>query len=319
MRAPFDGISFRGVYGRSWRQFGIDLWKETSEDNIFNGAAALGFYLTLAIFPALIFLLNLIPYLPIENLQGEVFRQLDQLLPAESAKMLSDTVVGIVSTKNEGLLSIGAVLTVWAASSGIYALMQQLNITYDVEEGRPFWKARLVALGLVVVFGLLTVSALTLVVAGDAFKSWLTGQVFWNGAFSVAYDIARWAIVFVALSLAFSLMFYLAPNVRQEFRFVTPGSAFAVVLLLAASLVFKAYISRFADYNATYGSIGTVIVLMIWLNIMGLVTLLGSEINALLEHYSPEGKKKGEIAPGNTPPVNPKKLEASKDLPSKTA
>lgn len=319
MRPPFDGISFKGVYGRSWKQFGLDLWKEISEDNVFNGAAALGFYLTLAIFPALIFLLNLIPYLPIDNLQAEIFRQLDQLLPADSAKMLSDTVVGVVSTKNESLLSIGAVLTIWAASSGIYALMQQLNITYDVDEERPFWKARLIALALVAVFGLLTVSSLALVVAGDALKTWLSNQAFWNGLFSVAYDITRWAVVLVALALAFSIMFYFAPSVKQKFRFVTPGSVFAVVLLLAASLVFKAYISRFADYNATYGSIGTVIVLMVWLNIMGLVTLLGSEINALLEHYSPEGKSKGETAPGEAQPVSAKTLAASSDLPQKSA
>lgn len=314
-RAPFDGFSWRGIYGKSWKQVGIDLWSEISEDNIFNGAAALGFYLTLAIFPGLIFLLNLIPYLPIDNLQAEAFRQLHEFLPADSAKLLTDTVMGIVSSKNEGLLSVGALLTVWAASSGIYALMQQLNITYDVTEDRPFWKARLTALGLVFVFGLLTITSLAFIVLGDMVLAWLEQRSFWNSTFSVLYQAARWLFVVAALSLAFSLMFYLAPAVKQKFRFVTPGSVIAVLLLFAVSLGFKIYVSNFSDYNATYGGIGTVIVLMLWLNLMGVITLVGSEINALIEHYSPEGKKKGETVAGIKQAPDPKKELVSPDLP----
>lgn len=293
-RAPFDGISPRGFYDKSWVQIGRDLWNEISEDNVFNGAATLGFYLTLAIFPAMIFLLNLLPYLPIENLQQQIVANINRMLPGESARMLIDTVNGIVDEKREGLLSIGVVLTIWAASSGIYAMMQQLNITYGVEERRPFWKARGTAILLVLGFGVFTLLALSGILIGDQLKAWLAANVPWNQAFSLLYEMGRWALVLVAFSLAFSLLYYFGPDVEQSFRFATPGSVLAVVLTLAASFAFKLYVENFGNYNATYGSIGAVIVLMLWLNILGLVTLLGSEVNALLEHYSPEGKMKGE-------------------------
>lgn len=293
-RAPFDGISPRGFYDKSWKRIGRDLWKEISEDNVFNGAATLGFYLTLAVFPAMIFLLNLLPYLPIENLQQQIVDMMNRVMPGESAKMLTDTVNGIVNEKREGLLSIGALLTIWAASSGIYAIMQQLNITYDVEEGRPFWKARGTAMLLVLSFGVFTLLALSGILLGDQLKGWLASNLPWNDVFSVLYEVGRWLLVLAAFSLAFSLLYYYGPDVEQSFRFVTPGSVFAVVLMLAASFAFKLYVENFGNYNATYGSIGAVIVLMLWLNILGLVTLLGSEVNALLEHYSPEGKEKGD-------------------------
>ncbi len=300
VRAPFDGISLNGVYGRSWKTFFGDLWREMNEDDIFNGAAAVAYYFTLAIFPAMIFLLSLLPYLPIENMQGMVMGFLDQILPGDTATMLRDTVQGVVSTKREGLLSIGALLTVWAASSGVYGLMQQLDITYDVKEARPFWKSRLTAFLLVISFGVLTVAALTLIMGGDAFERWLAAtDLNWNNLLSAAYGVVRWVFVAFALSLAFSIVYYFGPDVQQKFRFVTPGSALAVVVLLGASLLFKAYVKNFGNYNATYGGIGAVIVLMLWLNILGLVALVGSEVNALLEHYSPEGKLKGEKTPGS--------------------
>lgn len=293
-RAPFDGISLHGFYDKSWKRIFLDLKKEISEDNVSSGAATLAFYLTLAIFPAMIFLLNLLPYLPVENLQGQITGTLESMLPGESAKMLTDTVSGIVSQKREGLLSIGALLTIWAASSGIYATMQQLNITYDVVERRPFWKARGTAVLLVVGFGVFTILALCAVLLGDQLKAWLAANVPWNGLFDVGYEVARWVLVLAAFSLAFSLLYYFGPDVEQSFRFVTPGSLLAVVGVLVSSFGFKLYVENFGNYNKTYGSIGAVIVLMLWLNILGLVTLVGSEVNALLEHYSPEGKVKGE-------------------------
>jgi membrane protein len=293
-RAPFGGLSFRGVYGRGWKTFGRDLWSEIYDDNVFDGAAALAYYLTLAIFPALIFLLSLMPYLPIDKLQDTVQAFLAQLLPGDTARMVKDTVNGVLEQKHQGLLSVGAVLTIWAASSGLYSLMQQLNVTYDVKEGRPYWKTRLTAFGLMIGFGLFTLVALALIVAGDSGEKWLAGQTHWGPWLSFGYQAARWLFVATALGFGFAIVYYFGPDVEQRFRFVTPGSVLSVALTLGASLAFKAYVDHFGNYNATYGGIGAVIVLMLWLNILGLVALLGSEVNALLEHYSPEGKEKGE-------------------------
>lgn len=294
-RAPFDGISRQGIYGRSWKIFFRDLWREIDDDNVFNGAATLGFYFTLAIFPAMIFLLGLLPYLPIENMQASVMEFLFEVLPGDSAQMLQDTVQSVVAQKHQGALSLGALLTLWAASSGTYSLMQQLNETYDVKESRSYLRARAEALLLVLAFGALTILSFAVIMGGDALQHYLSDAAWWwNGIFAFAYQAMRWLLTLAALSAAFSVTYYFGPSVKQEFRFITPGSALAVVLFLATSLAFKIYVANFANYNATYGGIGTVIVLMLWLNLLGLVTLLGSEVNALIEHYSPNGKSKGE-------------------------
>jgi len=291
--ASFSGITKKGIYEISWRDFAYDLWCEINQDNLFNGAAALAFYFTLAIFPALIFLLGALPYLPVENLQNEINAILAHLLPGEASKMLNETVAGIMSQKRDGLLSIGAFLTLWATSSGVYAIMQQLNITYGVREERPFWKARATALALVIGFGMFVILALSLAITGDGFEKWLSQNIPWNSFFATLYEIVRWFFVATAFSVAFSLLYYFGPNVKQEFRFFTPGSALGVICLVSASLLFKVYVQNFGNYNATYGSIGAMIVLMLWLNILGLVVLLGSEVNALIEHYNPENKSDG--------------------------
>jgi membrane protein len=297
--APFGGFSRRGVYGRPWGTFFSDLWHEIVDHRVIDGAAALGFYLTLAIFPMLIFLLGLLPYLPIHDLPKTVMEGLFQVLPGDTATMLQDTVQGVVARKHQGLLSLGALLTLWAASSGTYSLMQQLDTTYGVVDRRSYARARLTAIALLAGFGILTIVSFAVVMLGDAVEYRLAEAIpWWTGLLAFGYQAARWLFTLMALSAAFSITYYFGPDVEQEFRFVTPGSAFAVVTFLATSLLFKAYVAHFGNYNATYGGIGAVIVLMLWLNILGLVTLVGSELNALLEHYSGHGKEKGEHAPG---------------------
>lgn len=296
--ASFKGIGFRGIYGTSWKQFALDLWKEINEDNIFNGAAALAFYLTLAIFPAMIFLLNLLPYLPIPDQSDQIYGLLRQAMPSDAASALTDTVKGIVSEKRQGLLSFGALFTLWAAMSGMYAIMQQLNITYDVVEGRNLVKVRLTALLLTVCFAACLVGAFGLILVGDQIHHFLADRLAYGAFFTFAFEVVRWSIITLALSTAFALTYYFGPDVEQEFRFITPGSLMGVLVLGAASLGFKFYVENFGSYNATYGSIGAVIVLMLWLNIAGLVILLGSEVNALVEHYNPNGKVKGEKVEG---------------------
>jgi membrane protein len=295
----FEGVSRRGVHGRPWKQFFRDLKSEIKEDNVTNGAAALGFYLMLAIFPATIFLLSLLPYLPIPNLQQAVMDLLNQALPGEAAKTFTGTVNEVVGQKKGGLLSFGALLTIWAASAGMYAVMQQLNITYDVKEGRPFWKARGTAIVLTLLFGVLIVGAFGLIVGGGALQAYLLENLGGGQVLMTVFSVVRWLIIAAALTLAFAITYRFAPDVKQRFAFVTPGSVFGVILLVVATLGFKLYVDNFGKYSATYGSIGAVIALMLWLNIVGLVLLLGSEVNALVEHYSPKGKRKGEKVEGH--------------------
>ena len=159
-------------------------------------------------------------------------------------------------------------------------------------------RGRATALALSLLFGVLVLGAFSLVVIGGMIENWLADRLGFSGLLLTLFAVFRWTVIVLALLLGFAVIYYYGPNVEQRFRFITPGSVVGVALLIAASLGFSVYTSNFGDYDATYGSIGAVIILMLWLYIAGLVILVGSEINALLEHYSAEGKQKGEKKEG---------------------
>jgi membrane protein len=288
----------KGIQGVSLMQFLKELYREISKDDIFNGAAALGFYLTLAIFPAMIFLMAVIPYLPIPNVDKAIMDLLHQALPASAADMFTSVVQQVTSQPRGGLLSFGLIAALWATSSGMVAIMQQLNVTYDVKETRNFFRVRATAVALSLLFVLLVLGAFSLIVLGGVLQDWLVARFGVGGVVLTLFAVLRWLIVIVGLLLAFALIYYLAPDVEQKFVFITPGSVIGVLVLTLASIGFAWYTQNFGNYDATYGSIGAVIVLMLWLYIAGIAILLGSEINALIEHHSPEGKEKGEHVEG---------------------
>lgn len=278
----------------SWKRLAIDAKAQTEEDNVFNGGAALAYYLTLAIFPALIFLLSVLPYLPISNLDRAIMDLLHQALPGEAASVLESTVQGLVNEQKGGLLSLGFIGTLWAASSGMYAIMRQLNITYGVKEERPFVKGRATAVLLTLLFGLLVIGGFALIVGGGALQEWIGNNLGWSQALLVAFAVLRWIIILGFLLLGFAVIYYWGPNVDQKFEWISPGSVVGVALLLLTSLLFRLYVQNFGNYDATYGSLGALIVLMLWLYVAGLVLLLGSEINVAYEKQVPGGKQRGQ-------------------------
>jgi membrane protein len=282
------------VFGINNKRFVKELWAEMQEDNVFNGAAALAYYLMLSIFPGAIFLLTLLPYLPTADLQKAIMDLLHQAMPEQAANLFEGVVKNVMVQKKGGLLTFGVLFTLWSASTGLYAVMQQLNITYDVKEGRPFWKVRGTAVLLMLLFVILVVGAFILIVGGGMIQDQLTAWIGTRGEVLAFFAVLRWLIIACFILLGFALVYYLGPDVEQTFKFVTPGSVIGLILLVISSLAFSFYIGNFGNYSATYGGLGAVIILMLWLYIAGLVLLIGSEINALLEHYHPEGKSKGE-------------------------
>lgn len=273
------------LIGVSPGHFLRDLYRATTEDNVFNGAAALGFYLTLALFPALIATMSIIPYLPIDNVDQAIMDLLGQALPDQASGMVRDVVGQVTGERRGGLLSFGLLGTVWATTTGMYAVMQQLNITYDVKEARSFLRARLVALGLSLLFEVLVIGAFSLIVLGGVLQDWIGNRYGFSSVLLTFFATFRWVVIVLALLLGFAVIYRFGPNVRERFVFITPGSVVGAALLIAASLGFSFYAGHFADYDATYGSIGAVITLMLWLYIAGLVILLGSEINVLWRRY----------------------------------
>ena len=295
------------------KKFWLDLYQEIEDDNVSNGAAALAFYAILSLFPALIFLLSVLPFLPIDNLYGEVMSVMNQALPDEASKAVSSVIEEITTDKKASLLSFGAIFTLWTASAGIYAIMAQLNISYDVKESRPFWKARGLAIILTLGCGAMIVTAFGLIVGGGALQTWLENIYVLNPAVPVMFQIFRWLVILCLLLAGFALIYYFGPDVKQKFKFVTLGSVIGVFVLILASLGFRLYVTNFGNYSASYGSLGAVIVLMMWFYLAGNVILLGSEINALLESENsdvlPDAKDKGEKRPtdhGSGPSSKPR-------------
>ena len=283
--------------------FWIDLYNEIDQDQVSNGAAALSYYFLLAIFPALIFLMSILPYLPIDNLSGESMRLITDLLPASAAEAMRSTVLEITTKKKQGLLSFGALLTLWSSSAGIYAIMQQLDITYDVRETRPFWKVRGLSILLTLAFGVFFIGSFALIVLGGVFQRWLDATYVLNPSIPVALQIVRWILIWILATTGFAILYYFGPNVKSKFRFITPGAVIGVLGLIGTSLLLRLYVENFSDYNASYGSLGAVIVMMLWFYLAGHVILIGSEINALIE----AGPTKKESARENA------KFQANKD------
>jgi membrane protein len=270
------------------RGFLATLWREMSEDNVWNGAAALGFYLTLAVFPAMIFVMALLPYLPIAHVDQAIMDLLGQALPTRTAQMFSGVVQEVVSERRGGVLTFGIAAALWASSSGMYAIMQQMNVAYDVEEKRGFLRARATALALSLLFVVLVIGAFSLVVLGGVIQEWLGVRMGVSDALLYVFIVFRWVVIVLALLFAIALIYDNAPARKRRFVLLTWGSATATAGIIATSLAFRLYVANFGNYSATYGSIGAVIVLMLWFYLAGLVMLVGAEIDAINEARSTE-------------------------------
>jgi membrane protein len=268
---------------RDIKRFAKELWHEIQDDNVLNGAAVLAFFLLLSIFPAAIFLLSLMPYLPIPHLQQATMDLLHQMLPEQSATLFEGTVKQAVAQKNGRVLTFGFLFLLWSASTGIYAVIQQLNITYDAKESRPWWKVKGMSILLMLLFLVIVIVALSLVIFGGVVQSWIAGLIGWSTALRTLFASLRWIILAAFGLLGFSVIYYFGPDTDQRFRLISPGSLVGIILIAAGSIGFRFYISNFGNYGATYGSLAAMIILILWLYLTSIMLLVGSEINALLE------------------------------------
>jgi membrane protein len=269
-----------------WTRFLSELHEQVRRDDVFNGATALGFYLTLALFPAMIFLMALIPYLPIAHVDDAIMDLLRQALPDGAARMFSGVVREVTGEQRGALLSLGIAGALWAASTGMYAIMQQLNIAFDVAERRPFLRARGTALILTVFFGMLVLAAFSLIVLGGVVQDWIGRRWGFSSALLDFFIVFRWVVIVLSLMLGLALVYHFAPNRRRRFKLISTGNVAATLLMIVALAGFSLYTSHFGNYSALYGSIGAVIVLMMSLYVSGLVILLGAEIDAMLERHA---------------------------------
>ena len=274
------------------------LMHESLKHNILDGAAVLGFFLMLAIFPAVIFLMALISYLPIARVDVAIMDFLAQVMPTSAAEMFTGVVREVTQNQSGSLLSLGLLGAAWAASSGMHTVIAQINSCYDVQESRNWVRVRVAALMLSAMFVVMVLGGFSLIVLGGVIQDQLAEHLGASSALLSFFVGFRWVVIGAVMLLGYALIYYYGPDVKQDFIFVTAGSVFGVALLVAASLVFAWYVQNLGDYAATYGSVGAVILLLLWLYIAGLTLLFGAEVNALVEHHSPEGKEKGEKVEG---------------------
>ena len=282
----------------SWSELLKRTAKESSEDDVLGLAAQLAYYFFLALFPAVLFILALASFFPLTNFIDDIVRALRPIAPADVLGFLEEQLRRISNSDSGGILTIGILGAIWSSSAAVVAIVGSLNRAYDIEEGRPWWKVRLTAVGLTLGLAVLVLTSFTLIVAGPTLASQVASSFGLGSVFEWTWKILQWPLAFLLVSTAVGLVYYFAPDAEQDWVWITPGAVIGTLLWLVVSLIFKFYVANFADYNATYGAVGGVIVLLLWFYISGLAILVGAELNAEIEHASPYGKDPGEKVPG---------------------
>jgi membrane protein len=270
--------------GLGWKDFAQRLWQESQKDEILGRAAQLAYYFLLALFPALLFLTALIGLFPLKETLPELMLYLQRVLPADALSLLERYLDSVVRGSSGDILSLGLLGALWASSSGVTAIMESLNIVYGAEETRPYWKVRVIATLLTIGLAGFIIVSTTLILYGERIGEWIADFVGLGWLFVIAWNVLQWPAAISLMLFALAVIYYICPDVDHDWRWVTPGSVCAVSLWLIVSLGFKLYVENFGNYNAAYGSIAGVIVLMLWLYLTGVVMLLGGEINAEIEH-----------------------------------
>ena len=282
----------------SWTDLGKRTAKEIIADDLMNLAAQQAYYFFFALFPALLTVISIASFFPIDDLIGQVVTTLGRFAPPEVLNIIQDQILKISQSNQGGVLTFAFQLTLWSSSGAMVSIISTLNAAYDITEARPLWKVRATALALTVGMALFIVVSMALVLVGPTFAEHLANTLHLGAVFKWTWWVLQWPVVFVLVASAIGLVYYFAPDAEQDWVWITPGSILATLLWVIASLGFKLYIQFFGNYNETYGTLGGFIVLLTWFYVSGLAILIGAELNAEIEHASPYGKAIGEKVPG---------------------
>jgi len=268
-----------------WAQLARAVAHRMIDDQIPGRAAQMSFYFFLSVFPMLLILMATLGlFLDAQWLvRDAILDRLQQIAP-RSIVGVFDRAIDHLLGRTGAPLTMGILVTLWAASSGMVATIRGLNVAYDVEEERPWWRRRLVGLGLLVVLMVFTTIAMLLLAYGVPMGDTLAEHIGLGPTFLLAWQLGQWPVIFGFVLVAFDLLYYFASHrPRARWQWVRPGTLIAIALWPAASLGLKVYVANFADYNVAYGSLGAIIVLMLWFYLTSIAILAGAEINAQLD------------------------------------
>lgn len=267
---------------RVWRAL-IKAFKDVDQHHLLAFAGSLAYYFFMSLIPFLIFLASLLVYVPIQGLFNYILGGLAHMLPRDSMQTIQKVVTDLITTNRTGFLSFGIIGTIWSASGGFSAMIEALNVAYDVQEGRPFWKTRPLAVLLTVAVGALVTILLFAMFFGPHWGGLLAAKLHLSPFFTKAWFYFRWVLAAICAILAVEIIYYLAPNVEQR-RFIrtVPGSIIAVVLWVFASYGLGFYLQHFAQLSKSYGALGAVVGLLLWFYVSSAAILIGAEVNAEL-------------------------------------
>jgi membrane protein len=292
-----------------------ELIKRTVRDTIDDGcpglAAQLAFYFFLAVFPALLFLVSLLAYLPVEPAIASMLERLSALIPRDVLGLIERQLDQVLAGGSGGLLTLGIAGAIWSSSSAMTAIIYSLNRAYDLKEWRPWWHTRLLAIALTLALTLFVLVALVMVIGGADLAHWIAASVGAGQAFTMVWSVAQWPVALVLVVLAVDLVYYLAPNADTEWVWVTPGALVATGLWLIGSAGFRLYVRNFPDYSAVYGAIGSVVVLLLWFYLSGFALLVGAELNAEIDRASPTRDDTPQ-RPGRRKKIGPRAEKAAR-------
>jgi len=267
----------------TWSAKSKRIVQRINDDEIFGRAAQLSYYFLLALFPLLLVLINLLGYLAQEGtgFRAKLIAYLGAVMPGSAVTLVHTTLDEISASSGSGKLSLGLLAALWAASNGMGAISQTLNIAYEVRETRSWWKVRLISVFLTVALSVLIVSALAIVLYGGLIGDVLAGKYGFSQFFTTVWNILQWPIALGFVLITFNLIYNFAPNVRREQRrWFSVGANVGVGLWLLISFGFRIYLHYFDSYSVTYGSLGALIVLMLWFYLTGVAILIGGEVNS---------------------------------------
>ena len=270
--------------GISMPELGSRVWKRICKDDIAGRSAGLAYYFFLAVFPLLLVGLAVFGLLVAgrgEQLQATLTTSLARMVPSDASVLVSKTVAQVIAAGGSGKAVLGFLAALWAASAGINSLMNSLNVAYGVQETRPFWKKRLLAAALTLAVSLLIIVSLTLLLYGGNLAEFMGRQMHLGSAAVRAWKIVQWPVVLALMFVAFAVVYYFAPNTdNRAWHWISPGAVAGLVLWLAASFGLRLYLRFFNSFNATYGSLGAVVILLLWFYLTGASLLIGGVINA---------------------------------------
>ena len=281
-RNPIASPAWTSLF-RTCRDLGKHVWRSSHQHDILGRAAQLGFYFLLSLFPALLCVSALIGMLPLQSVLPQMMMYFQKMMPHESLSVLDTYLQQISQNSGRGIFSLSLGAALFAASWGMIAIINTLNTVYNVKETRPMWKVGFIALLLTIGAALFLISSMVLILAGENLSQQMADALGFNWLASYGWTLLQWPVAFLLMLLATSLIYYWGPNITHKWRWLIPGSVFAVLLWVFISLVFKLYVEKLMYYNLVYGSITGVIVLMIWLYFTGMVLLIGGEVNGVLE------------------------------------